>query len=291
MSDIALGTAQIGMDYGVNNQTRFSGDNSKAILALAKTFGISYIDTAKSYGVAEKLIGEAIDEQKWKVNVVTKLKKLEGSNLESEIDRQIMDSCQTLNQSVIEGVMVHDFSQIITYPELLRVLSDIKAKGRILSVGVSLYEIEQLDYLMNQERGIVDFIQVPYSMLDRSFESYFSKLEELGILCDIRSVFLQGLIFQEHDKMTEENRFYIRQYLEIAKRHDMSLYELALRFVCANDYVRRIVVGVDNTKQLEDLFQLYAKVSLDKAFNKYIHEVIEREIHELPKQMTDPRRW
>ena len=57
MSLFVLGTAQFGLDYGINNNCgQVSYDNTKRILEYAYSNGINMLDTAIAYGDCEKRI-------------------------------------------------------------------------------------------------------------------------------------------------------------------------------------------------------------------------------------------
>ena len=74
MTELALGTVQFGMNYGITNKTgKVPINNIKEILATAKNEGINYIDTARAYGNAEKLIGEA-NNQTNKFKIISKIR-------------------------------------------------------------------------------------------------------------------------------------------------------------------------------------------------------------------------
>jgi aryl-alcohol dehydrogenase-like predicted oxidoreductase len=58
LSKLCLGTAQLGLDYGVNNLTgkpRF--EESRAIIQTALESGITAFDTAPAYGDSEEILG------------------------------------------------------------------------------------------------------------------------------------------------------------------------------------------------------------------------------------------
>ena len=48
--ELCLGTAQIGIPYGINNERSFSIQNSFGILQIAIENNIRYFDTARAYG-------------------------------------------------------------------------------------------------------------------------------------------------------------------------------------------------------------------------------------------------
>ena len=59
MNKLMLGTAQLGLNYGINNiYGQPSLDNSLNILEKANNLGIKYLDTAESYGNAHSLINK-----------------------------------------------------------------------------------------------------------------------------------------------------------------------------------------------------------------------------------------
>ena len=64
--ELCIGTAQFGLSYGVANRyKKVSKQVSLRILKLALENGISYIDTASTYGDAEEVISQLknLDEQ------------------------------------------------------------------------------------------------------------------------------------------------------------------------------------------------------------------------------------
>ena len=55
---LILGTAQMGLDYGINNHKgKISQKESLSILKVAYNSGIRILDTAEAYGDAHQLIG------------------------------------------------------------------------------------------------------------------------------------------------------------------------------------------------------------------------------------------
>ena len=56
-SRLCIGTANFGLNYGLNNSKALKLRNIKNILQFAKKNQINYIDTANSYKSSEKKIG------------------------------------------------------------------------------------------------------------------------------------------------------------------------------------------------------------------------------------------
>ncbi|MBT6447438.1 MAG: aldo/keto reductase, partial [Flavobacteriaceae bacterium] len=61
---IILGTAQFGLDYGINKYGKLSSDNIEEILQIAHNNQIRILDTAEIYGDALKIIGDFIKKSK-----------------------------------------------------------------------------------------------------------------------------------------------------------------------------------------------------------------------------------
>ena len=59
MPNIAIGTANFGMQYGVaNSQGKLSKNSVAEILGLAKSLGVTCLDTANAYGESQNALGE-----------------------------------------------------------------------------------------------------------------------------------------------------------------------------------------------------------------------------------------
>ena len=74
-SELTLGTAQLGMQYGVTNRTgQPSRELGVEMVRRAIAHGVTTLDTARGYGEAEKVLGAALaGAWRSRVEVVTKL--------------------------------------------------------------------------------------------------------------------------------------------------------------------------------------------------------------------------
>ena len=101
-----LGTANLGTAYGINNPGNYDRITSQQILKHAITRGLSTIDTAPEYGIAEKLIGESIGSNQ-NLRLITKVPAREFYTY--EYVRECLDaSLRKLQQKKIYGLMFHD---------------------------------------------------------------------------------------------------------------------------------------------------------------------------------------
>ena len=94
MSNLALGTVQFGLNYGVANKTGQPNQREIAdILSLAAKFGINLLDTAQVYGTSERILG-ALDTSNF--NIVTKLGQINGDP-SLDVRTSLLGSLERLN--------------------------------------------------------------------------------------------------------------------------------------------------------------------------------------------------
>ncbi len=250
MNKLALGTVQFGLDYGINNK---SGQTSKAeiekILDLAFSSGIDCLDTAQAYGDSETILGEVLNDGK-KFNIISKLDSKNIFNVCSSFEI----SLKNLRVSQLYGFLYHDFNSYKNNVDSIKYLLDYKSEGKINKIGFSLYYPDQLEFLFN-ENIPVDLIQVPYNIFDRRFESFFQEAQKRDIEIHIRSVFLQGCFFLNPDHLPSflskiKNK--IEKLRKLSEQNKISLNSLCLNFVNINEYIDKIIIGVDTQDNLRD---------------------------------------
>ena len=116
MTALGLGTAQLGLAYGISNR---SGQPSKAeaaaILECALDQGIDTIDTAPAYGEAEALLGRLLPAGA-DVRIVTKTAPLAGTEVSAadceEARRSAERSLERLRRDRLDALLVHHGSDL-----------------------------------------------------------------------------------------------------------------------------------------------------------------------------------
>ena len=250
MSKLAVGSAQFGMDYGIQNiQGKLSKQNVCNILDLAYKNNIKTIDTAQGYGDSESVIGNYLkqnDEKKF--NIITKLHK------PGKVLNLFQKSQKNLSQKNVYGLLVHNFSLFKENPTIIDELKELKSQCRVKKIGFSLYYPEELEQLLKNKIEF-DLIQVAYSIFDRRFERYFPQLVNNGIEIHVRSVFLQGLFFLDPDNLGahfDEVRNKLKSLHLLSKNTGLSISSICLNFVANNKFINKIIIGVDSTENLID---------------------------------------
>jgi aryl-alcohol dehydrogenase-like predicted oxidoreductase len=264
-AQLALGTVQFGMRYGIANTCgRLGKDEVARVLQTARAAGIDMLDTAIAYGDAETVLGEVgIDE--WRV--VTKLPPVpEGTaDVTGWMEAQLTASLSRLGMARLHGALLHAPDQLKgpRSVEIGRGLAELGRRGFAERVGVSVqHPDDDLPAVLRQmEPGIV---QCPYSILDQALVSngWAARLREMNCEVHVRSAFLQGLLVMPPAARPK----WAGSYGDIWQGWDRWLelqgigaVEACLRHVRSARDIDFAVVGVDNATQLEALIAVGAK--------------------------------
>lgn len=255
---LALGTAQFGMPYGVSNQIgQISSQEGKAILQLASDNEINTLDTAIAYGNSEQCLGE-IGVQGWEI--ISKLSAVPSDCVDilRWISTEVEGSLKRLNVNSLHGLLLHRPQQLLDKngEQIYQVLQQLKLKGLIQKIGISIYDPSELDALCS--RFQFDIIQAPFNLIDQRLieTGLLYRLAEQGIELHVRSVFLQGLLLMSNidrpKKFARWEKLWtdLDDWLSINK---LTPVQGCLNYVMSFPQVSKVIVGVDSLKQLKEI--------------------------------------
>lgn len=296
LSRIGLGTAQLGMRYGIANSAgQPSEEESHGILLDARMSGISLFDTAAAYGESEALLGTFIarDLEPSSLRVVSKLPHFSGRPLTSESYMQALrTSLKTMGTDQLYAWLVHDVHDVTTDPVVFaRAAEQAKESGLALKTGASVYTPDEVDQILDCEG--VDLMQLPLSILDqRCLESgALTRLKDRGIEVHARSLFLQGALLMGQGALPGHLvalRPSLQRLEAVARGLGATPFELSLRFAASVKQVDCWIVGVDTRGQLRTLVEAARFV----AATSYLAADVD--LHALASNdpsVVDPRRW
>src|SRR5690606_37631598 len=113
---LVLGTAQLGLDYGIANKYgKPDQTTAEKIVKTAIVNGAKFIDTARAYGDSENVLG-AILSTGWsgRSNIITKLSPLIDEslvdiscNIECAVDSSVYHSCKALRTVSLDVLLLH----------------------------------------------------------------------------------------------------------------------------------------------------------------------------------------
>lgn len=255
---IAIGTAQFGLPYGISNSGgQVSRANTASILSLAREFGVNTLDTAIAYGESEKVLGE-IGIPGWKI--ISKLPGLPDTvvDVANWVDVQVAGSMRRLKTNRLHALLLHRPGQLLAPrgEQLYRALIAQQARGAIEKIGISIYEVSELDQLI--PRMHFDVVQAPFNVFDaRMVDSgWMGRLADTGCELHVRSVFLQGLLLMSSiNRPPQFDRWHRLWTNWDAWLHDSGLTPLqaCLRHALSMPGIAKVVLGMDTTMQLEQI--------------------------------------
>lgn len=247
---LVLGTAQIGLDYGITNrQGKPSVDDAVELLHAAHERGIRTLDTAAAYGDAEERIGRAQRERRITFRLIT---KLSGSERTS-VSALLRSSFENLGVDRIDGVLFHSFKAVEARPAAWNELEQLKESGLVGAVGVSLYHPSEWHSLCRM--GIVpDLVQIPYSIFDQRFSETLPEMTDAGVEIHSRSAFLQGAVFFDPDSVPDHLRALVPALIRlrrVARDAEATLPGVCLAFASATPGIDKVVFGVASRQELD----------------------------------------
>ncbi len=260
MSNLALGSVQFGVEYGVSS---ISGqpdiDEVNKILSYAHSKGINIIDTAFSYGNSEQVLGEL---NIYDFKVVTKTRNFKDKSINSEdaflIEKDFHRSLQNLKQESTYGLLIHNSEDLLKLngDKLFNQLNKLKQDGKVKKIGVSVYEYNHLQSIL--DNFDIDLVQLPLNILDRRMieNRMLANLKKSGIEVHARSIFLQGLLLMSKNnrpkKFNRWNNIW-KIWHHWLEDNQITALEAATKFAVSVPEISEVLVGVETKSQLEEI--------------------------------------
>lgn len=268
VSRLVLGTAQLGMPYGIANTTgQPSEQASREIIKGAWQLGVETFDTAQAYGSGETVLGSALDVLgvSQGASVVTKLSP-DLSHLDADEIRHAADeSCRRLRTDRLWCLMLHREEMLGVWSRGLgRALRDLRTSGQVEHLGASVYSVPAANAAL--ENPDIDMIQVPCNAWDTRMwvAGVFELAKQKGKLCLVRSVYLQGLLTMSPRAVAEHlplARRAAQKWHEVVDRLGLTVKQAAVRF--ALSLGTPLVIGAETPEQIEETAALAVLDGLD----------------------------
>lgn len=267
---LVLGTAQLGMAYGIANRTgRPSRKAADALLALAWREGLAYLDTAQAYGDSEAVIGDFLDRHPdCPLRVVSKLQPSLAGAPEDTIVAAVAASADRLGGR-LAAMLLHDASSLENWETGPgRALRRCRDEGIVPAIGISVYRTE--DFRRATTLDGIGLIQAPFNALDRALDrdGLLDRAIEKGIELHLRSVFLQGLLLLDIDTLAAGMGFAadnIAVWRALCRRHGRAPEEAALLFAAQAVPAAFLVIGCETPNQLAANIAYLRGLPLDAA--------------------------
>jgi aryl-alcohol dehydrogenase-like predicted oxidoreductase len=262
-SQLILGTVQLGLPYGIANETgQPPEDQAFEMIRLAVENGVLTFDTAQSYGTSEAVLGNAINQlgNKDYIKIITKLPHtFEVANAR----RLLAESMQRLQVQEIHCLMLHKEEQLVLLDGALGdELHSYLELGLIHHIGVSVYTPEAA--LAALQHPSVSIVQVPASVFDRRFEQagVFEIARQNSKSVHIRSALLQGVLCMTPDKLPSyliSLAEPLTAFRQLCYSHQIAPAHAAIGWLLFRYPGMGVIFGADSPEQLVENMELLSK--------------------------------
>ena len=264
---------------------------------------INFFDTAEGYNDdyhSESILGEALVNRRNRSVIATKISP--PNLLPQKIEEACNNSLKRLSTDYIDLYQIHWPNHDINMEDSINELNKLVDKGKIRSLGVCNFGVDDLNEILNL--GVFSTDQLPYNLLWRPIEEEIlpeCKKNNIGIIC--YSPLAQGLLtgryrnadevpdgisrsrlfnknrpLSNHDDEGCENEVFkcINKIQEIAKTLGEDSAKIALSWVRQQSNITSLLVGARNTKELEmnlSAFEYDLSTEIIKELSDLTHNV------------------
>jgi diketogulonate reductase-like aldo/keto reductase len=235
---------------GENPATR---DEELATLRLGLELGATLIDTAEMYGdgLAEKLVGEAIEGRRSEVFLVTKVLPQNSSRLRVPISCE--RSLRRLGTDQIDLYLLH-WRGNVPLAETMEAFMELQAEGKIRYYGVSNLDLADMQELWSVPGGPdVATDQVLYNLAQRGIE--------WDLLPWLRE---RGIPVMAYAPIGHAELVHNPKLANFAQSHGMTPVQVALAWLLAKDDIIAIPKTGHRDRLLEDLGALEHRLTKEQ---------------------------
>ena len=294
-SQLILGTVQLGLKY-YDEKIKINQKRASNILTTANSKKINYLDTASTYGMSEKFIGNIVKNNKFSFYISSKLKDLKISNkvndstLIKKINDNIFNSLINLNTYYLDDLLVHNCENIFKSKTLYLHLKKFLRCGIIKNIGASIYTPEEFYKLKKYK--IIKTIQFPFNILDYRWLNILANKNNNSPRLFARSILMRGNIRKNNiifNKNNTQSKKLTKKLLVISKEYQKKdLIDLSISYVKSFKEIDYFVIGVQNTAQLLEITDYFKNKKLNNTQKFNIIELVKKTYN---AKNSDLRNW
>lgn len=304
MQRIRLGQSSLEISrlvFGSMGRSQACRTDADRILDRALDLGITSVDTAPLYdfGDVESKLGDALAGRRDRVELLSKVglrwdaehgeilfvadppggprRVVRRDSRPAAIRQDVEESLKRLRTDRLDLVQIHQPDRDVPFEESLGALGDLVDEGKVLQIGVSNFEPDELERAIetvSTERGGPGLAshQIPYSLITRNAdEALFPIAERLGLgvlaysplemgaLTD-RMLETRGLPDAVQDRsplFRPGNAKRIREAIEslvlpVTRRSGASVSQVALAWLLHRPGIHAPIVGASSPEQIEE---------------------------------------
>ncbi len=296
ISRIGLGTVEIGLAYGLENEGLPSEQDAITLLKSVVELGVTYIDTARGYGLAEERIGKSGIGKNDGVVIGTKFgqflkqeRGLHGAELEKRIRKDIDMSRKNLNKETLQLAQFHnELEDYVDLSEIIEIAQKLQHEEKVQHTGIAVRgEAVALSAI---ESGFFETIQLSYNIVDqRMHTNVLQKAQEKNIGIINRSVLLKGALTPARATLPDslsQLKEHANKADIIAKELGIDLPALALRFVLSESAVSTALIGTVKANRIESALKALEQGPLPEDIIAKLRELAIADTNQI-----DPGKW
>ncbi|MFD6229099.1 aldo/keto reductase [Streptomyces sp. NPDC060232] len=270
---------------GCNNfGGRLDAQATWAVVDAALEAGVTLLDTADIYGGgggSERYLGQALKGRRDQVVLATKF-GYDGVDMQygpaagsrgsrAYIRRAVEESLRRLETDHVDLLQLHSHDPATPVAETLAALTELVAEGKVRYIGHSNFTGWQLAEAAHvaRETGSVPFVsaQNEWSLLERSAERELvpaARHYGVGVLpyYPLANGLLTGKIRRgapvpagsrlegRSSYLTEERLDVVEALAALAEKHDRTVLELAIGWLCAQPGCASVIAGATSAEQV-----------------------------------------
>lgn len=297
VSEVGFGAWAIGGNEHGNSYGPTEDKVSLEAIARAVDLGCNFFDTADVYGFghSEEVLGRALKSCRDKVVIATKVggdfyRGAGRQNFSDQYIRFALDkSLERLRTDYIDVYQLHNPSmKLIEQPETYDLLKELKREGKIRTWGISVFD--PVEGLAALKVGRPDCLQLVYNVFaQKPGEDLIPRAHMVGCAIISREPLANGFLtgkykadsnFEPGDIRYDWPPSHIQARIVATERlrtglnsASLSLAQMALKFVLANQAVSVVIPGIKTVEQTEENLSASDPPALSPAELSRIHEL------------------
>lgn len=199
LKKLGLGSGQFGLDQPVTARGRSREAETRDILAIAARSGLQVFEASRHSESAETVLGRILPKPNpFRITITTVRPDRGPDYAEAELRAQL----QRLGVTSCDTILAPSATDLLSPagPKLWDRLRALRDQGVCKKIGVSVYASD--DPVGLSKRIKPDVVQAPASLLDQRMliDGTLATLCEMGVEVQLRSIFLNGLLFLPPDR-------------------------------------------------------------------------------------------
>jgi aryl-alcohol dehydrogenase-like predicted oxidoreductase len=293
MSEIVIGTANFGNDYGILNipskgQVTLEHTKAVEILKYCKSIGIRKFDTALTYGESSNILESFLDLDT-EIEIFHKITWVGGSKEDfTEYQKTLINLLNRPIGKAIKLMQWHnwdgDSSDLISLQDFQKKFQD----NYDIDFGVTTYGVKNA--ITASSSQIFKNVQFEYNILNQSvIRALIENNLHRNSRYSMRSILLQGLLATDKpipSKLPEKLIEAISKFKTVCDKWALTTLEVSIRSKLNFKLETDLVIGITSIDEIDKINDVLSRGALPEAlFNELSI------FNEYDSSVADPRYW